>query len=142
MRRFIRDRRGQIRVIEALFASILMLASLALIPVAQHATQDANGTLSSTARDILAGLDGNGELARVADQQNWTAMQRLLEVAVPSAMWFNLTVLDESGAPINSVPICSGGAISDHIEAADYLCATTNANYAIYLLRLQLSGLD
>ena len=136
------NKRGQIRVIEAFFAAVLILSSLALIPVLPKSSAGSNGVLSATALNVLASLDSDGHLADLVDQRNWTVLQNCIEAFVPPAVWFNLTVYDENMTPINNVSICSGSAISDHIEAADYLCASKRGTYAVYNVRLQLAGLD
>jgi hypothetical protein len=142
MKRLLRNKRGQIRVIEAFFASILLLSSLTLIPVAQRHTSDSNSVFSSWALNAITSLDSDGHLATLVDKQNWTALRNCIESVIPPAVWFNVTVFDENMTCINAVPICSGSAISDHIEAVDYLCPSTNGNYIIYTIRLQLAGLD
>jgi hypothetical protein len=142
MKRFLQNKRGQVRVIEAFFASILILSSLTLIPVVQHFSSGSNSVLSSTAFNVLASLDGNGHLAQLVDQKNWTAIRNCVEALVSPAIWFNLTVYDENMTCISNMPICNGNSISNHIEVADYLCASTSGTYAIYNVRLQLAGLD
>ena len=119
-----------------------MLSSLALIPVVQKSSVGSNGVLSSTALNVLASLDSDWHLADLVDQRNWTVLQNCIEALVPPAVWFNLTVYDENMTPVNNMPICSGSAISDHIETADYLCASKSGTYAVYNVRLQLAGLD
>jgi hypothetical protein len=142
LKRCLNCKRGQIRVIEAFFASILLLSTLALAPAVQKAASGSNSVLSSRARSLLSSLDSNGHLARIVDQHNWSALRQSLEVVLPTTIWFNLTILDEDMLPVNSVLICNGGVVSDHIEAADYLCVSVSGNYAVYTLRLQLAGLD
>jgi hypothetical protein len=143
MRSFLQNKRGQVRVIEAFFASILMLSALTLItPAFQHLSSGSNSVLSAMALNVLTSLDGNGHLSRLLDQKNWTAIQSCVEALVAPAVWFNLTVYDKNMIPINNTPICNSGAISDHIEAADYLCVSMSGTYAVYNLRLQLAGLD
>jgi hypothetical protein len=142
MRSLRRNRRGQVRVIEAFFASVLMLSVLSMIPMLQHLASGSDGVGSSTALRVLSNLDGDGHLARLIDQRNWSALQSCVKALVSPAMWFNLTVFDENMTQVNSAPICNGGPISDRIEAADYICASTGRTYAVYDVRLQLSGPD
>ncbi len=142
MRRLLGNKRGQIRVIEAFFAAILMLSSLTLIPTVQKFSSGSNSILSSTALNILDSLDSDGHLATLVDQRNWTVLQSCVDALVPPAIWFNLTIYDENMTLINNMPICNGGAIGNHIEVADYLCASSSGTYAIYNVRLQLAGLD
>ncbi len=126
------------RIIEAIFATILLMSCLALIP-ASSSVKDSTGNLISTAQNVLLSLDSNGHLATLVDNQNWAALKDYLESALPLTVWFNLTVFDEGMNCINPFPICNAGAVSDKIVSVDYVCASPNSTYAIYILRLQLS---
>lgn len=140
--RLLKDNRGQIRVIEAFFASVLLLSSLSLLPIMQRNTNSPSDVLSSTAQNVLASLDSNGHLAELVDSGNWTALQTSLQSTLPLTLWFNLTVFDENMTQLNGFPISSGGAVSEKIEAVNYVCASTNATYSVYVLRLQLAAVD
>ena len=141
--RLLKDNKGQIRVIEAFFASVLLLSSLTLIPMVQRSlSNDVTNSLSSTALNILVSLDSNGHLANLVDNQNWTAIQSLVQSCIPLTVWFNLTVFDQNMTRLNAVPICSGGLVSDNVHSAEYVCASTNGNYAVYIIRLQLAAVD
>ncbi len=138
--RLIKNKRGQIRVIEAFFASVLLLSSLTLIPLTQRNSSGATNVLSSTAIDILIGVDNNGHLANLVEAGNWSAIQSCVQSFLPLTVWFNLTVFDSNMVRINGTLISSGGAVSDKIESADYVCASTSGNYAVYIIRLQLAA--
>ncbi|MCW4047046.1 MAG: hypothetical protein NWE99_05745 [Candidatus Bathyarchaeota archaeon] len=140
--RLLKDKKGQIRTIEAFFASMLLLASLTLIPAAQNRPGGSFDMLSSTAQNILLSLDSNGHLAELISSGNWTELKSSIQSAVSPAMWFNLTVFNENMTSINNTPICSGSAVSDNIVSTDYVCAATSSNYAIYIVRLQLAMVD
>jgi hypothetical protein len=131
-----------VRVIEAFFASMLLLSTLTMIPAVQKNTSGSNNVLSSMAFNALATLDNNGHLAEIVNQNNWTNLQSCIEMVLSPALWFNLTVYDENMTPVNTTPICSGSSIGNHIEAADYLCASMNPQYTVYIIRLQLAGLN
>jgi hypothetical protein len=140
--RLLKNNKGQIRTIEAFFASILLLASLTLIPAAQNTPDDSSRMLSSTAQNVLLSLDSNGHLAELIGSRSWSELKNSIQSAVSPAMWFNLTVFDENMISINDTPICSGSAVSDNIGSTDYVCAATSNNYAIYIVRLQLAMVD
>lgn len=133
-----RDKRGQVRIIEAFFATILIMSTLALIP-ATTSVKDPTGSLFSEAQNALLSLDSNGHLAVLIDNQNWIALKNSLESALPLTVWFNLTVFDQHMNIINSFPISNAGAVSDKIISINYVSASQNSTYAIYILRLQLS---
>ena len=139
--RLLKDNRGQIRIIEAFFASILLLSSLTLIPATQNNSNDST-ILASTARNVLMSLDSNGYLASLVSNQSWINLKSSIQSSLSPMVWFNLTVFDENMTCINDVPICSGNAVSDRIAAVDYVCAGIGSNYVIYIIRLQLALVD
>ncbi|MCJ7763056.1 hypothetical protein MUP38_06350 [Candidatus Bathyarchaeota archaeon] len=141
--RLLKDNKGQIRVIEAFFASVLLLSSLTLIPIMQRSqSNDVTDVLSSTALNVLMSLDSDGHLANLADSQNWTAIHSVVQSCLPLTVWFNLTVFDQNMAPVNDALVCSGGLVSDKIHSAEYVCASTSRNYAVYSIRLHLAAVD
>lgn len=140
--RLLKNKKGQIRVIEAFFASVLLLSILTLIPIMQKHDSGSSNALSLTPMDVLAGLDSNGHLANLSDSRNWTALKNSVQSCIPLTVWFNITIFDENMTRLNDEPICSGSAVSDTIESADYVCPSINANYVVYVIRLQLAGWD
>ena len=139
--RLLKDNRGQIRIIEAFFASILLFSSLTLIPATQNNSNDST-ILASTAHNVLMSLDSNGYLASLVSNQSWINLKSSIQSSLSPMVWFNLTVFDENMTCINDVPICSGSAVSDRIVAVDYVCAGTSSDYVIYIIRLQLALVD
>jgi hypothetical protein len=138
--KLLKDNRAQIRIIEAFFASILILGAVALIPSQPPSTNENQNTLNLKGQDVLATLDRNGFLAKLIENGSWIALKKSVESSLSPAVWFNLTVFDENMRPINEIPICSGSPISEKITASDYVCANTARNYEIYIIRLQLSS--
>ncbi len=142
MRNLFRDNRGQVRTIEAFFASILLLSFIALVPPNQEPVDLYSEALSSMALNALVSLDNDGSLANLVDIQDWKTLEMHIQSLVPSAVWFNLTVFDADMNSLNNLAITSGSPISDNIQVASYICASINASYAVYLLRLQVSAVD
>jgi hypothetical protein len=140
--RLLKDKKGQIRTIEAFFASILLLSALALIPVAEKSSSDSTESFSSTARNILMSLDSNGHLASLISNESWVNLKSCIQSSLSPMVWFNLTVFDENMTAINDIPITSGSAVNDRIVAVDYVCASTSSDYAVYIIRLQLAEVD
>lgn len=140
--RLLKDKRGQIRIIEAFFASVLLLSSLTLIPAVQKNSSDSNEILSSTARNILTSLDSDGHLASLIRNESWISLKSCIQSSLSPMVWFNLTVFDENMTRINDVPIASGSPVNDRIVAVDYVCASTSSNYGVYVIRLQLARVD
>ena len=114
------------------------MSCLTLIPAATN-VQNSTENLASTAQNVLLSLDSNGHLTALIDSQNWAELKDCLESALPLTVWFNLTVFDQGMTIINPFPICNAGTVSDKIVSVDYVCASPNSIYAIYILRLQLS---
>ena len=137
--KFLRNNKGQIRVIEAFFASILMLSVLVLVPSETNVSNLEEATLYMTAQNVLTTLDSDGYLSKLIEAKSWASLGKCLEQSIPATVWFNLTVFDENMTCINEIPICNGGQISERIVATDYVCASVSRNYEIYILRLQLS---
>ena len=140
--RLLKDKKGQIRTIEAFFASILMLSSLTLIPMVQERSSDSTETLSSAAYNILMSLDSDGQLASLIANESWVDLKSCVQSSLSPMVWFNLTVFDETMTRINDVPVTSGTAVNDRIAAVDYVCVSTEGNYAVYIVRLQLAEVD
>lgn len=141
--KFLADNRGQIRVIEAFFASVLLLSSLMLIPSDHHMENSNDETLRNVAQRTLITLDGDGTLSRLIENQSWATLRKCVQSLLPSpATWFNLTILDENMNPINLVQICSGTSISGNIVAAEYVCASSDISFKVYVVRLQLSSVS
>jgi hypothetical protein len=140
--RLLKDNKGQIRIIEAFFASILLLSSLTLIPAVQKRSSDSTELLSSTAHNILISLDNNGHLADLISNESWINLKSCIQSSLSPMVWFNLIVFNENMTQINDIPITSGSPVNDKIAAVDYVCASTSSNYAVYIIRLQLAGVD
>jgi hypothetical protein len=132
--RLLRDNRGQIRIIEAFFASLLILSTIALIPSQPPAVDTSNGALQMKGQDALTTLDRNGYLSTLIENENWTIS------SLSSAIWFNLTVFDENMNGVNNTPISSGSPISEKIVSTEYVCAGISREYRVYMVRLQLSS--
>ena len=130
--------RGQIRVIEAFFASILMLSSIALIPSQTQVGSSNDQFLYSMARNVLPTLDNDGSLSKLVQSQDWTTLRTEISLALPSSVWFNLTVFDENMNPV-SQPLISRGTPNGRIVAIDYACVSQGGDFSIYIVRLQLS---
>ena len=140
--RLLKSQKGQIRIIEAFFASALVLSSLMLIPAGTDTRRADDQSLSSKARDILMTLDGEGYLSKLIENRSWTTLSRCVESFLSPTIWFNVTVLDENGLCLNDVAVSNGGPTNGKISAADYMCASVSSNFKIYVVRLQLSPVD
>ena len=137
--RFLEDNKGQIRVIEAFFASILLLSVLTLLPSAKNTKYSSDQSLISMGQHTLLALDDNGYLSKLIEDKNWSILRNCVQSSFPPTVWFNLTILDENNNPINDVQMSSGTPINQKLLSFDYICASQSPNYNIYTVRLQLS---
>jgi len=139
--RLLNNKKGQVRVIEAFFASMLLLGCLALIP-APTTPKGSTVNLVWKAQNVLLTLDGDGHLAGLVDNRNWTSIEQIVESALPLTTWFNLTVYDQTQNILNPFPISNGGAISGNVVSYDYVCASQSSTFVVYVLQLQLAVMD
>jgi len=137
--RFLKNRKGQVRILEAFFASILILSSLALVPSQVSVEKSHFKTLYSVGTQVLTALDSNGTLSRMIENNNWTVLRNCVQSMLPVSLWFNLTVFDENMICLNDVPVSNGSPISDETVSVEYVCADSSGNYAVYIVRLQLA---
>ena len=138
--KFLSDKKGQVRVIEAFFASILILSCLTLIPAQPTPKNTSSTSLASLAENTLLSLDSDGHLSRLVANRNWTALRQSIESSLPLTVWFNLTVFDQNNNVLNSYPICDGGAVSRTITSFTYVCGSPDSNFEVYVLQLQLAA--
>lgn len=142
MRRLLKDNCGQVRVIEAFLASMLILACLTLIPPHTSSSTSHEEALLARAQNVLVTLDNNGYIGRLVGDRDWETLRDCLESAMPLTVWFNLTVYDAEGVILNDYPICSSGAVSNEVVSFTYICAAPRSNYAVYVLQLQMAVVD
>ena len=139
--RLISNKKGQVRVIEAFFASMLILSCLALIP-AQATPKNSDVNLAWKAQNVLLTLDSDGHLANLVDNHDWSTLGKCVESALPLTTWFNLTVCDKNQNILNPYPLSNGGQISDKIVSVTYVCESQSSSYVVYILQLQLSVVE
>ena len=137
--RLLKDKKAQVRVIEAFFASMILLSVLTLIPQQKSVNNAGDADLSSTAQQVLLTLDNDGYLSRLIESGNWTQIRQCVQSTLPPTIWFNLTILSQDNVVLNDVPMSSGSSSNQETYSYDYLCVSQNANYAIYTVRLQLA---
>jgi hypothetical protein len=136
--RLLEDKTGQVRIVEALLASMLLLSSLTLIPAAQEHVGNSAGTFASMATQTLLTLNSDGSLASLVDEENWTAIRSCVQSCLPLSVWFNITVFDANMDCLNTVPICSGSLISENTASVDTMIASSNSTFSVYIVRLQV----
>ena len=138
--------KGQMRVVETILASFVIVAALAFAnafaitpPSPRYETSD----LERLGYNVLHNLDEQGLLTRFVYDRDWSSLEAALRVSLPVDVCFNLTVytvdgdVENQGAPIvygeSDVFASSGLAAS-----VTYVLSGSGVDYDPRILVLQL----
>jgi len=136
----LRDKRGHIRVFEALLAAAVVFSALLVkvpINVSLENGRD-SGVLHSIGLNALIELDKDGELGWLIARGNWTELSKRLAILVPLAVSYNVTVYDEDMRIVNDSLVSGGGMLAKNIVSIQYLLAERTSRQ-FYVIRLQLA---
>jgi hypothetical protein len=132
--------RGQIRIIEAFLAVLIIFSSFA---ISANLTATRNTTkhddLPSIGLQALMKLDSDGSLSKYIEDRDWTALRDALNLVLPTGIAFNLTVYNEQMQQVNTDVISNGGFSSQHIAFVEYACASQSSNFHCYIIHLYLA---
>jgi hypothetical protein len=138
-----RQNKGQIRIIEAFLAVLIIFSSFA---VSSNLTMTQNvrksGDLASVGLQALMTLDSDGSLGKFIDHRNWTAVQGALGTILPVGLCFNLTVYDDQMNQINDAAISNGVLSGQEVASVEYVCASQSAIFRCYMIYLQLAVVE
>jgi len=135
---------GQMRIIEALLASFLILFAIAFVnlfaltPTSQ--TYEA-GELEKIGFNVLHDLDEQNLLGKYVQSKEWANLTAALTVSLPTDVYFNLTVYDLNGKILNTAPIGYGATqvfSSSFVASVTYIVPGYQAGYRPKILVLQL----
>ncbi len=133
------DRRGQIRIVEAFLAVLVIFSAFA---VSANFTVSQDPPLREDLSDVgvraLASLDHDGILGRLIEDGNFTDLRDSLILLLPSAVSFNLTVYDENMNQVNTEIIANGGLGNQQVSFAQYVCASPEPTFHVYFVHLWL----
>ena len=139
------DRRGQMRVIEALMASLLIVFAVVfvdLFAVTPVSPKYESGELEKIGFNVLHDLDEQELLGRFIGNSEWVNMTSALAASLPTDVYFNLTVYDMAGAVVNSVPIGYGTSRvfsnSTYVASVTYVVPGYQMLYRPRVLVLQI----
>ena len=131
---------GQVRIIEAFLAVLIIFSSLAasssLTATQNRAKRD---DLSAVGLQALMKLDSDGALGRLIDEGNWSRLRDAVDLAFPAGVSFNLTVYDEGIQQVNAVVVSNGGFNSQEVVFVEYACAGWGPVFHSYVIRLCLA---
>jgi hypothetical protein len=139
------DRHGQMRVIEALMASLLIVFAVVfvdLFAVTPASPKYESGELEKIGFNVLHDLDEQELLGRFIGNGEWANMTSALAASLPTDVYFNLTVYDMAGIVVNSVPIGYGTSRvfsnSTYVASVTYVVPGYQMLYRPRVLVLQL----
>jgi len=134
------ENKGQIRIIEAFLAVLIIFSSLAISAnlAATQNTAEPND-LAYVGLQVLLKLDHDGSLGRCLDSRDWTGLRSSLNLLLPTGVSFNLTVYDGEMRQINEEIISNGGFSSQEIAFVNYVCVSQNQTFNYYVIYLYLA---
>lgn len=134
------DQKGQIRIIES-FLAIAVIFSAVLVSVTFPSSPDFSKqkTLASLGTQALIKLDTDGTLGNLILQRDWANLKIALDVHLPVAVSFNLTVFDEAGNAVNSEVIQNSNLLGQEVVSVNYVCATRSQAVEFFAIRLLLT---
>ncbi len=106
-----RRNRGQMRVIETLLASIIVISALAFVnifAVTPSSSVYEVTDLEKMGYDLFHDLDHHGILAPLVYSEDWSNLRAVIKLTLPIDVYFNLTVCDIKFNPINNEDIVYG----------------------------------
>ncbi len=135
-----RQNKGQIRIIEAFLAVLIIFSSFA---VSANLTTTQNETkhddLGSIGLQALTKLDSDGSLGKYLDDGNWTGLRNILCITLPAGVSFNLTVYDAQMRQINTAAISNGAFSSQEVAYTEYVCASRGLVFRCYIIHLYMT---
>lgn len=137
--------RAQMRVIETILALLVVISAIAFLyifaAVPSSQTYE-TGELEKIGHNVLHDIDEQRLLARYVYNSEWANLTAALMVSLPTDVYFNLTVYDLNGNPLNPVLISYGSAqiftISKEVASVTYIVPGYQTNYNPRILLLQL----
>jgi diphthamide synthase subunit DPH2 len=114
------DRRGQMRVIETLIASFIIVAALSFVGVFAVSPTSSSyevTDLEKMAYSTLHDLDQQGLLAPAVYSHSWSDLRNILRITMPNDVYFNLTVWKVNGSPIYAGSEILYGSLNTFSEA-------------------------
>ena len=132
--------RGQIRIIEAFLAVLIIFSSFAVSAnLSAPQKRPRQNELASVGLQTLVKLDSDGTLGKYIDERNWGALRGALDLALPTGLTFNLTVYDERMTLVNTDIISNGAPTSQDVTHVEHVVASRGMVFHCYVIHLYLS---
>jgi len=107
----INDNKGQMRVIETILASFIIVFALSfanILAITPTSPKYEVTELEKLGYNVLHDLDKQGLLARFVYTEEWDNIKAALRVTLPLDVYFNMTVYDLYGTEVNDAEIFYG----------------------------------
>jgi len=137
--------RGQMRVIEAVMASLIVIAAIAFLyafAAAPSSQTYETGDLEKIGHNVLHDIDEQRLLTRYIYNSEWANITAALTVSVPNDVYFNLTIYDIDGNSIGHPLIQYGSSqvftSSKAVASVTYIVSGYQTNYDPRILVLKL----
>ncbi|MDH5437299.1 MAG: hypothetical protein OEX76_00170 [Candidatus Bathyarchaeota archaeon] len=141
-----KSNKGQMRVVEALLASLVILVAITFINVFAVAPSSSMYEASESEKvgyNVLHDLDEQGLLCRFVYNKEWENLTAALMTSLPPDVYFDLTVYYLNDTVVNEgVPIRYGNPnifeTSGSVASVSYIVPGYQTNYDPKILVLQL----
>jgi hypothetical protein len=103
----LKGNRGQMRVIETIIASFIIVAALSFVStfaVSPTSLGYEMTDLEKTGYSALHDLDQHGLLTPLVYGGNWSDLRTILKMTLPNDVYFNMTVYDVNGVKLKGDP--------------------------------------
>ncbi|TRO42740.1 hypothetical protein E2P42_02865 [Candidatus Bathyarchaeota archaeon] len=100
--RHTRSKRGQMRVIEVILASVIIISALSFVTMFSSTPTTPKFEVSDLEKlgySALLDLDHQGLLAPNVYTQSWNELRMVLKITLPVDVYFNLAVYDPTSEP-------------------------------------------
>lgn len=134
------NNRGQMRTVEAFMSILLLFSAFGITALMHRASNPGKDVeLSTIGLQTLLSLDRDGQLGRLIDERDWSALVECLNTLISLGVSFNLSIYNESLNLLNDVRLSNGAVSGGKVAAVQYLCASRGLQSYCYLLQLQLA---
>lgn len=141
----LRNSKGQMRVIEAIMASLVVISAITFlyvfVSIPSSQTYE-TGELEKIGHNVLHDIDEQRLLARYVYNSEWANLTAALMVSLPTDVYFNLTIYDIDGRLISHPLIQYGSqqtfSASESVASVTYIVPGYGTIYSPRMLLLQL----
>jgi hypothetical protein len=145
-RKIVESHKGQMRVIEAIMASLIVVSAIVFLymfAAAPSSQTYETSELEKIGHNILHDIDEQRLLSRFVYNGEWANLTSALIVSVPNDVYFNLTIYDTSGNYIGHPLIQYGNSqifeASKSVASVTYIVSGYQTSYSPRILVLKLA---